>query len=295
MRLPLRLLALTASLLCSQSASALSEFGIEGIRVVSTAANERRASVSVDGQRIVWASNDRAGGSGGWDLWQATLNDGRWSDAQPLPFNSSADEFDPFFSADGRWLYFASNRPGGQGGSDLYRVAIDHGGWGAPQNLGPGVNSAGDESAPTLSLDGSALLFTRKDAGAAGGRELLMAYWREGHYAGTRAVPGVNSAEDAFDGAWLGDGRALLFARSRDAENAPVQLWLAQCRQGRYQPAQLLPLSFNQDTGITRSPVVDVSRPGELLVTGSAKAPRAGQLDIYRMRAPAASGSNDCR
>ncbi|RBJ64661.1 TolB-like protein, partial [Xanthomonas oryzae pv. oryzae] len=58
------LLTLAASLLCVPSASGLAEFGIEGMGVVSTPANEARATLSPDGQRIVWAS-DRAGGAGG--------------------------------------------------------------------------------------------------------------------------------------------------------------------------------------------------------------------------------------
>ncbi|KEZ99523.1 TolB-like protein, partial [Xanthomonas vasicola pv. vasculorum NCPPB 895] len=71
--------------------------------VVSTPANEARATLSPDGQRIVWAS-DRAGGAGGWDLWQAQLRGGRWQDARPLPINTAQDETTPLFSADGRWL-----------------------------------------------------------------------------------------------------------------------------------------------------------------------------------------------
>ena len=81
------------------TAFALSEFGIEGMGVVSTKANEVRATVSPDGQRIVWGSPDRAGGPGGGDLWQATLKDGRWQDATPLPLNTAQRESAPMFSA----------------------------------------------------------------------------------------------------------------------------------------------------------------------------------------------------
>ena len=87
-----------------------------------------RATVSADGQRVIWASN-REGGAGGWDLWQATLQDKRWMEPQPLALNSAADDVDPFLSADGHWLYFASNRKDGHGGFDLYRAALrDDGG-----------------------------------------------------------------------------------------------------------------------------------------------------------------------
>ena len=90
MQLRVTLLALAASLLFVPSASGLAEFGIEGMGVVSTPANEARATLSPDGQRIVWAS-DRAGGAGGWDLWQAQLVGGRWQQATSLPLNTAQD------------------------------------------------------------------------------------------------------------------------------------------------------------------------------------------------------------
>ena len=102
----------------------LAEFGIEGMGVVSTPHTEVRATISPDGQRIVWGSTDRPGGAGGWDLWEARLRDKRWQDPRPLALNSADNDFDPVFSADGRWLYFFSNRTGGRGGDDLYRAPV---------------------------------------------------------------------------------------------------------------------------------------------------------------------------
>lgn len=288
-------LALSASLLFTSPASGLSEFGIEGMGVVSTPASEVRGTVSPDGRRIVWGSIDRPGGAGGWDLWQASLKDGRWQDARPLPLDTPANEFDPFFSADGRWLYFFSNRKGGQGGDDLYRAAVQaDGGFGAAENLGKGVNTRGDEWAPSVSADGQRLLFSSDGHGGAGRHDLFVAHW-DGHaFVGPQPVPGLASAQDEFDAAWLGDGRAIVFARSTDPATAPVRLWLAQCRQGRYVDAQPLALSFNDEAGTTLGPVVDANKPGELLVSGSARAPRAGKMDIYRMKAPGVSGDGSC-
>ncbi|WP_045770709.1 TolB family protein [Xanthomonas albilineans] len=288
-------IALAASLLCAPSAFALSEFGMEGMGVVSTADDETRASVAADGQHIVWASPDRDGGPGGGDLWQAVLRDGRWRDPQPLPppVNSASAETDPFFSADGRWLYFASDRPGGNGGSDLYRAPVlADGRYGPPQNLGPWVNSRGDERAPTLSLDGTRLLFASTGHGGAGGLDLFVARLDGQTFAHPQALVGVNSADDETDAAWLGDGRALLFARARDGQGS--QVLLAQCADGHYASPQPLTLSFNNADGHTAGAVLDASKPGELLLTGSARAPKAGKRDVYRMKTPRASGSGDC-
>lgn len=288
------LAALSSVLLVPVPAVALAEFGIEGMHVVSTPASELRASVGPDGNRIVWGSPDRDGGAGGWDLWQATLRDGRWRDPQPLPMNTPGKDFDPMFSADGRWLYFSSNRAGGFGGDDLYRVAVDRdGGFGAPQNLGPGVNGPGDEWAPTPSRDGTRLLFASDGFGARG-HDLFVARWEGAAFVDPQPVPGVNTGADEFDAAWLEDGRALVFARSADAATRPVQLQFAQCEGARYGEARPLRLSFNVAEGRTLGPVMDWHAPGELLVSGAAKSPRAGRLDIYRMRAPQATGVRGC-
>ena len=287
--------ALATSLLCGLAAAALSEFGIEGMGVVSTPHDEVRASVSPDGQRIVWGSTDRPGGPGGGDLWRATLRDGRWADAQPVSVDTPSKESDPIFSADGRWLYFVSDRAGGFGGDDLYRAPVGADGViGAAINLGKGVNGRGDERAPTPGLDGTRLLFASDGFGGAGRHDLFVARWNGTAFVAPTPVPGVNTAADESDAAWLADGRAIVFARSDDVTTAPIRLFVAQCDGSRYANATPLALSFNTADGSTRGPVVNASKPSELLVTGSATAPRAGKLDIYRMRAPAATGADGC-
>jgi Tol biopolymer transport system component len=273
----------------------LAEFGIEGMGVVSTPASEVRATISPDGNRIVWGTTDRAGGRGGWDLWQATLKQGRWQDAQPLSINSKANDFDPAFSANGRWLYFFSNRDGGLGGDDLYRVAVrEEGGFGAAENLGPGVNSKGDEWAPAPSLDGRSLLFASDGFGGAGRHDLFVARWDGSAFVDRKPVPGVNTRGDEFDAAWLDSGKAIVFTRSANADDKPMQLFVAQCDGQRYTDASPVALSFNTKDGRTLGPSIDWNKPGELLVTGTAKAPRAGKLDIYRMKAPVVTGKPGC-
>ncbi|MGO1069908.1 TolB family protein [Lysobacter sp. CA199] len=292
---PSRLSACLALCVLAGSAYALSEFGIEGMGVVSTQHSEVRGAVSPDGKRIVWGSTDRSGGTGGWDLWQARLIDGRWQRPEPLTINSKSNDFDPLFSADGRWLYFFSNRSGGRGGDDLYRAAVrDDGSYAAVENLGPGVNSPGDEWAPTPSRDGRHLLFASNGFGGAGRHDLFVARWDGKAFVDPKPVPGVNTADDEFDAAWLGDGRAIVFARSKNVENDPIRLYLAQCDGARYAEAAPLALSFNTDSGYTLGPTLDWNKPGELLISGSAKAPKAGKMDLYRMKAPAATGRDGC-
>ena len=101
--------------------------------------------------------------------------DGYWSNLEELEFNS--DEYTtchPALSPDGRKLYFASNRPGGYGGLDIYVVESMLGGWSTPQNLGPTVNSSDNEIFPFMSADGT-LYYSSKGHKGLGGLDIFMA------------------------------------------------------------------------------------------------------------------------
>ncbi len=288
-------LAVMAILLSAAAGAGFAEFGIEGMGVVSTPDSEVRASVSPDGRRIVWGSTDRKGGPGGWNLWQASLRDGRWADARPLSVNSKANDFDPFFSADGKWLYFFSNREGGFGGDDMYRAAVGKDGtFGEAENLGAGVNGKGDEFAPTPSLDGQRLLFASDSFGGAGRHDLFVARWNGEAFVEPMPVPGINTPADEFDAAWIDGGKAIVYAQSKDVENEPIRLMIARCDGKAYIDAAPWTLSFNTADGFTLGPVVDASKPGEMLVSGMARSPKAGRMDIYRVRTPSAAGESGC-
>ncbi|MEN5208331.1 TolB-like protein [Stenotrophomonas terrae] len=286
------LLALSLSLPFTPIASALSEFGIEGMGIVSTGADEMRATLSTDGQRIIWAST-RPGGAGGWDLWQAQLQDKRWTAPQPLALNSSADELDPFLSSDGQWLYFASNRKGGHGGLDLFRAAVAaDGSLAAPQNLGPAINTRQDERSPALADDGR-LLFASNRGGGSGGWDLWQARASGDGFAAVTGLAGISTPADEVDASWLGGGRGVIVARTN--AQGGTQLWLSQCRQGQWAEPRLLDLSFNSADSDTRGALIDANKPGELVVSGKARAPRAGGMDLYRMKAPVVDGDESCR
>lgn len=89
-------------------------------------------------------------------VFKATLKDGKWGDVERLPFNN--DDYTcghPTLSADGKYLYFSSDMPGGYGGLDLWRVSVSEESYGAPENLGDAVNGIGNEQFPFLHEDGT--------------------------------------------------------------------------------------------------------------------------------------------
>src|SRR6185295_4444249 len=88
---------------------------------------------------------------------------GSWDTPTPLPgiINSSARESSVSISADDNILFFASDRPGGYGASDIYMCTKDSKGeWSRVKNLGPQINTEFDEDGPFISFDSKNLYFS---------------------------------------------------------------------------------------------------------------------------------------
>lgn len=96
-----------------------------------------------------------------------------WRGSDPFLYNNpECSVGHPAISADGRWFFFASDMPGGYGGTDIY-VCEDRGGqWGEPRNLGPGVNTAGNELFPFMAADGT-LYFASTGLPGLGGLDIF--------------------------------------------------------------------------------------------------------------------------
>ena len=100
------------------------------------------------------------------DMYLSRWDGRNWSRPEPLTaLNSPANDRGPAFSRDGRYLYFASDREGGEGGNDLYVASWDGTKWGGTVSLGAPLNTAADELGPAPSADGSRLFFSSNRAG----------------------------------------------------------------------------------------------------------------------------------
>jgi hypothetical protein len=92
--------------------------------------------------------------------------------------NSKYTELAACISSDGRQLFFASDRPGGYGGLDLYLCQLlPNGKWGEPLNLGPKVNTPYDDDFPNLSPDNKTLYFSSKGHTSMGGYDIFKVEW----------------------------------------------------------------------------------------------------------------------
>ena len=135
--------------------------------------NAGTAGISADGQRMIIYLNGGATGGGLYMIWRK--GDG-WGTPQELvgDINSRYQESTASITPEGRTIYFASNRPGGFGGMDIYKSELQqNGSWGRAENLGPTVNTSADEDAPFIHPDGRTLFFTSNGAGSIGGKDVF--------------------------------------------------------------------------------------------------------------------------
>ncbi len=127
----------------------------------NTSDNEGAQSITADASKMFFTACNRSDGKGGCDIYYSEKRNGLWTRPRNLgePVNTSAKETQPSISADGRTLYFVSNRGSGKGGQDIWMSTLDDKGrWGKPANLEE-INTPGDESSPFIHLDGRTLYF----------------------------------------------------------------------------------------------------------------------------------------
>ena len=164
-----------------------------------------------DGRSLYFISTRSVDGVQGrsLDIWRVD-RDGAGSWAAPMrlpePVNSPGAEWFPRPSVDG-WLYFGSNRPGGFGGTDIWRARLDAAGGWTVENLGAAVNTAGDDYEPLPASDGSRMI-VMADGGLCETRRTPTGWAPR-----TKLGPEVNKNGTEIGPLFSPSGRSLLFAR----------------------------------------------------------------------------------
>lgn len=143
-------------------------------------------SLSSDLQTLYFAADYAERGYGRYDIYKVNRTRTGWSIPKNLGQNINSDfwESAPSISPDGQALYFCSNIPGGYGGIDIY-VAYknEKGGWEEALNLGPGINTAGDEQTPFMHADNRTLYFASNGWPGYGGSDLFVSRKKlDGHW-----------------------------------------------------------------------------------------------------------------
>lgn len=130
---------------------------------INTSDNEGAQTITADGQQLFFIGCNRKAGKGSCDIYQAFRNGSKWGMPQNLggPVNTSKWESQPSVSADGKTLYFVSNRRGGSGGMDIWVTHLaPNNKWTDPRNLGDVINTPFSEETPFIHPDGKTLYFT---------------------------------------------------------------------------------------------------------------------------------------
>jgi WD40-like Beta Propeller Repeat len=136
--------------------------------------NYSHPALSADDKLMIFAS-DRAGSTGGMDLFVSRFTDGKWSIPENMgkSVNTSGNEFYPFLDSDNN-LYFSSDGLPGYGGYDIFTCKFNGAGWGKPLNLTNKINSENDDIAFTINkADGKTGFFARRQKDGKGNIQLI--------------------------------------------------------------------------------------------------------------------------
>lgn len=163
--------------------------------------NAGSITFSEDGMYMIFAKgNDgKSSGRNNVDLYWSRFRRGGWTNPRLLNVNTSRSwDSTPYLSKDGKTLYFASNRAKGFGGTDIYKANVNRRGrWINIQNLGPEINTPGNELFPSVTEDGR-LYFSSDNHEGFGGLDIFVASRKGGEITITNPGKPLNSRGDDF-------------------------------------------------------------------------------------------------
>ena len=163
--------------------------------------NEGSITFSDDGMYMIFAKGNDGKNSGrnNVDLYWSRFRRGGWTNPRLLNVNTSRSwDSTPYLSKDGKTLYFASNRSKGYGGTDIYKANVNRRGrWINIQNLGPEINTPGNELFPSVTEDGR-LYFSSDNHEGFGGLDIFVATRRGGKITISNPGKPLNSRGDDF-------------------------------------------------------------------------------------------------
>lgn len=164
---------------------------------INTKNHDASIALSADGQKLfIFHSTEKDGG----DIYMSELKGNVWQ--KPVPLNENVNtkywEGSVSLSADQKILYFASERPGGLGGRDLYMSKKEKDGtWGKAENLGPTINTPYNDDSPFIHPDGITLFFSSEGHSSIGGYDIMYSTFQAGKWSSpTNLGYPINTTED---------------------------------------------------------------------------------------------------
>jgi len=152
---------------------------------INSSYNEGTCSVTADGNFLIFTSCDAPDSEGSCDLYSVEKVEGEWQSPSNMgtKINSSFWDSQPSLSADGRMLFFSSDRRGGFGGNDIwYAVRKADGTWSESKNMGAPINTPKDEISPFLFFNNETLFFASDGHLGLGGMDIFLSRISEGEF-----------------------------------------------------------------------------------------------------------------
>lgn len=219
--------------------------------------NEGAHALSPDGNYLIFSSDNRQDGLGSSDLYLSFKQNGQWTRPTNMgpAFNNAAWDGQPCFGLDGLILFYASGRPGGMGGRDIWYVyQLAAGKWSNPINAGAAINTAEDEESPFVHFDGQTMYFMRNSKEGLGGYDLYMARkgidgkWQKGENMGS---PINTGADEGALTVHPNGKRAIITRMTEDAKNDLFEFELPE----QFRSAQLQALVVTITDQATAKPI----------------------------------------
>ncbi|TAL61137.1 MAG: hypothetical protein EPN85_05630, partial [Bacteroidetes bacterium] len=207
--------------------------------------NEAVIGISADGQQLLLYKNDKGG-----SIYYSKLEGDQWSYSYMLgtdpsditDINSPAFEPSACFSADGNTLFFVSDRPGGFGGTDIYKcVKLPTGRWSKATNLGPTINSKYNEDAPFMHPDGSTMFFSSNGNKSMGGFDIYFTVLGDsGWYPPQNMGYPINTTDDDIFYVMSTDGKRAYFSSLRQEGKGEKDIYMITLPQRMVVPVTLI-------------------------------------------------------
>ena len=236
---------------------------------INTNLNEGAQNISQDGQWMVFAGCGYPEGYGNCDLYIAYRTSTGWSEPENLGglVNTDFWESAPSLSPDKHDLYFASSFGEGYGGKDIFVTHhLPNGKWSRPQNLGPNINTPGDESCPFIHADNQTLYFNSDGHPGYGKTDLFFSKKINDSTWGKPENLGypINTVDDEGSLIVAADGRTAIYTSDPPDTRGGLDLYTFQLRED-LRPAKTLWVKgkvFDKKTGARLSGNIELTDIG---------------------------------
>lgn len=173
-----------------------------------------------------------------------------WSAPEIAPFSGQYMDADPFFTADGKSLFFISNRPGKEGeparqDMDIWKMNRTKSGWSAPKRLEGPVNSDKSEYYPTIAANGTLYFGSRRDGGK-GNSDIYRSRLIDGHYQEPENLgEAINTEGSEYEPFIAPDEKFLIFMAARPDHLDNADIYISYNNNGKWSPAEKFPAPIN--------------------------------------------------